>query len=112
MRHHVFLCSCLPAEPNEYRYQESVVKSHDVGVAPDYILDLAVRLLGRSYGIVTFTYKSSGKSLHPLIHDETVALIYAPISKSWNCSRREDLRADLIAKAVDQIISAPGIRLM
>ena len=82
MRHRAFLCCCLPAEPNECRAdkernandQESVVKSHDVGVAPDCILDLALRLLGRGYDIITFIYKCSGKRLHPLMHDGTVCI--------------------------------------
>jgi hypothetical protein len=68
MRHRTFFRSCLLTEPDQYRAekqgnthdQESVIKSHNVGFAPDNILDLSVGLMSRSYGIIPFIDKSSG----------------------------------------------------
>jgi hypothetical protein len=39
---------------------------------PDGITDLGEGLLLRGDGIITFTHKSIGKRLHPLVHDRTV----------------------------------------
>src|SRR3979490_1694155 len=82
MRHCACLRSRLLAEPDYYRTdkqrdthnQESVVKCHNVGFAPDNILDLAVGMMGRTYGIIAFVEKNSGISLHPLLNHGTVGI--------------------------------------
>jgi len=82
MRHDACLCSCLLAEPDQYRAdkqrdthnQESVIKSHDVALAPDNELDLSVGLVSGSDDVIPFICKSSGKRLDPLLNHGTVGI--------------------------------------